>query len=112
MGPNIEYATQNPSGPIELRIYPGADGSFNYYEDENDNYNYEKGQHTVIPITWSDADHTLTLGARIGSYPGMPQEMTFHIVRARPGHGTGGKVETEFDHTVVYRGAEARTKIE
>ncbi|HZY39782.1 MAG TPA: TIM-barrel domain-containing protein, partial [Mucilaginibacter sp.] len=28
MGPNVEYATQNPSVPIELRIYPGADGSF------------------------------------------------------------------------------------
>ena len=29
--------------PIELRVYPGADGAFTFYEDEGDNYNYEKG---------------------------------------------------------------------
>jgi alpha-D-xyloside xylohydrolase len=112
LGPEEQYAGEKVDGPIELRIYPGANGSFNLYQDEGDTYNYEKGQHAVIPITWSDADHMLTLGARIGSYPGMPQEMTFQIVRARPGHGIGGTVETEFAHTVVYRGSEARIKIE
>lgn len=112
LGPEEQYAGEKVDGPIELRIYPGANGSFNLYQDEGDTYNYEKGQHAVIPITWSDADHTLTFGPRIGSYPGMPQEMTFHIVRARPGHGIGGRVETEFDHTVVYRGSEARIKMD
>ncbi len=42
MGPAIQYATEN-NDPIEIRIYPGADGIFALYEDQNDNYNYEKG---------------------------------------------------------------------
>ena len=49
MGPEIEYAAQNPGGPIELRIYRGADGQFDLYEDAGDGYDYEKGQHSVIP---------------------------------------------------------------
>ena len=39
-----------PADPIELRVYPGADGSFTLYEDENDNYNYEKGVYATIPL--------------------------------------------------------------
>ena len=54
MGPQIEYATQDPAGPIELRIYRGADGKFDLYEDAGDGYEYEKGQHSVIPIRWDD----------------------------------------------------------
>ena len=44
-----------PADPIELRIYPGADGDFNLYEDEGDSYRYEKGAHAIIPIHWDDA---------------------------------------------------------
>src|SRR5277367_83039 len=38
MGPDVEYAAEKPADPIELRIFPGASGSFTLYEDENDNY--------------------------------------------------------------------------
>ena len=54
MGPDIEYATQNPGGAIELRIYPGANGEFKFYEDENDNYNYEKGKSSTFIFKWND----------------------------------------------------------
>ena len=43
IGPDEEWSTEKPADPIELRIYRGADGDFTLYEDENDNYNYEKG---------------------------------------------------------------------
>jgi alpha-D-xyloside xylohydrolase len=48
MGPFIRYITEKPANPIELRIYPGADASFTSYEDEDDNYNYEKGYYATI----------------------------------------------------------------
>ncbi len=31
LGPEIEYADEKPAGPIELRIFRGADGSFDLY---------------------------------------------------------------------------------
>jgi alpha-D-xyloside xylohydrolase len=71
MGPEIEYAAQDPGSSIELRIYRGADGAFNLYDDAGDSYEYEHGQHAVIPTLWNDSAGVLTIGAREGSYPGM-----------------------------------------
>jgi hypothetical protein len=68
MGPFIQYSTEKPADPIELRIYPGADGSFTLYEDENDNYDYEKGVYaTTIAFHWDDAKRQLTIDARKGT---------------------------------------------
>jgi alpha-D-xyloside xylohydrolase len=80
LGPDVEYATEKPADPIELRVYRGADGSFTLYEDENDNYNYEKGVHATIPIRWDEASQTLTIGDRAGSFPGMLATRTFRVV--------------------------------
>src|SRR5450432_2331244 len=59
LGPEEEYSNQKPADPIELRVYPGADGSFTLYEDENDNYNYEQGVYSTIVIHWDDAKQQL-----------------------------------------------------
>jgi alpha-D-xyloside xylohydrolase len=104
MGPEIEYADEKPAGPIELRIYTGADGEFELYSDEGDNYDYEKGAHAVIPIHWSEANRTLTIGDRVGSYPGMPAEIRFDVVWVSAGHGNGEQVEVRPDRSVEYKG--------
>jgi alpha-D-xyloside xylohydrolase len=104
MGPLVEYATQKPADPIELRIYRGADGDFTLYEDENDNYNYEKGAYATIPIHWDDAKTTLTLGQRKGQFPGMLESRSFRIVIVRAGHGTGYEPVAQPDKTVQYSG--------
>ena len=80
MGPFLQYSSEKPADPIELRIYPGANGYFTLYEDEGDNYNYEKGKYATIPISWNDAKHTLEIGKRAGDFPGMLKERTFNIV--------------------------------
>jgi len=105
MGPEIEYAGEKPDAPIELRMYSGADGHFDLYEDQGDTYNYEKGERAVIPIDWNDTTHTLAIGARSGSYPGMPVQRTFNIIFVRENHGAGGAITPEPDRSVVYTGA-------
>ena len=64
MGPFLQYSTEKPADPIELRIYPGAAGNFTLYEDENDNYDYEKGVYSTIGFHWDDARRLLTIDAR------------------------------------------------
>jgi len=110
LGPPEQYADEKVNGPIELRIYPGANGNFTLYQDEGDNYNYETGHHATIPITWSQSDNTLTIGARTGIYAGMPNEITFNIVWVKPNHGVGGAIEPRADNTLIYRGSEIKTK--
>jgi alpha-D-xyloside xylohydrolase len=105
LGPEEEWADQQPNGPIELRVYPGADGTFTLYNDEGDNYDYEKGAHSTTALAWSDATRTLTIAARQGTYPNMPPQTTFHVVLARPNHGIGEATTDAADRTVTYNGS-------
>jgi len=106
IGPEIEYTTQKPEDPIELRVYPGADGEFTLYEDENDTYNYEKGVFATIPIRWDDAAGKLTIGDRTGKFPGMLERRTFRIVFVRSAHGAGMASTPEADNVVQYSGSQ------
>ena len=78
-GPDIQYAEEQPDAPIELRIFPGQDGSFEYYEDEGDNYNYEQGLYALTPIQWLDKERQLIFAERRGSYPGMQEQREFVV---------------------------------
>jgi alpha-D-xyloside xylohydrolase len=104
LGPDIEYATEKPADPIEIRVYRGANGSFTLYEDENDNYNYEKGVHATIPFTWDEFAHMLRIGDRTGSFPGMLESRTFRVVFVRENHGVGSNLTPTPDKTVTYSG--------
>ncbi|HZQ20988.1 MAG TPA: DUF5110 domain-containing protein [Terriglobales bacterium] len=106
LGPEIEYTDQKPAGPIEIRIYRGADGEFNLYQDEGDTYDYEKGSHSVIPLRWSEANKTLTIGKRQGEFSGMPKNMEFNITWVSSGHGKGESSETNLNRIVRYTGEE------
>ena len=104
MGPFLQYATEKPADPLEIRIYPGADGTFVLYEDENNNYNYEKGVFSTISFRWNDANHQLTIDTRKGKFPGMPEKRTFMIVLVNKNKGTGTGITENPDKTVQYSG--------
>ena len=80
LGPEMQYVGEKAWDNLEMRVYPGANGSFTLYEDEGDNYNYEKGAYATITFQWNDKARTLTIGERKGSYPGMLQKRQFTIV--------------------------------
>jgi alpha-D-xyloside xylohydrolase len=104
MGPFIQYAEEKTNGDIELRVYTGSDGSFSLYEDENDNFNYEKGVYSTIPIQWNESKQTLTIGKRVGSFPGMLEKRMLHVVWVRDGHGSGLDPEGKPDKIISYDG--------
>ncbi len=80
MGPVMQYVGEKKWDNLELHVYPGADAAFTLYEDEGDNYNYEKGVYATIPITWKERTRTLTIGERKGSYPGMLEQRSLTII--------------------------------
>jgi alpha-D-xyloside xylohydrolase len=104
MGPYLQYSGECPGAPWILRIYPGADGSFDIYEDEGDGYGYESGADAWTPIRWDDAMRTLTLEERQGDYPGMVQERAYRIVVVRENHGIGVEQEVVVEETIQYKG--------
>lgn len=111
MGPFLQYATEKQADPIELRIYPGADGQFVIYEDENDTYNYLEGKYATFQFTWSDARKTLNVSDRKGDFPGMQKERTINIVLVKENQGNGIDVCPKPDKTIRYDGKKQEIKL-
>jgi alpha-D-xyloside xylohydrolase len=88
MGPVVQYATERPEAPYEVRVYPGADGKFTVYEDDNETYDYEKGRYATYDLTWNDANKSLTVSARKGTYPGLVRTRKLNIVLVGPANAT------------------------
>ena len=80
LGPEIQWSDEKPADVIDLYIYQGADGSFTLYEDENVNYNYEKGLYSMIEFDYDDDNRLLSIGERRGEFPGMLEERVFNVV--------------------------------
>lgn len=104
MGKFIQYTGENVQDTLELRIYKGADGSFELYEDENDNYNYEKGAYSTILFRWNDSKRSLTIDERKGSFPGMLMQRKFKIIVVKQDAGSGIGISDKFDKIVTYIG--------
>ena len=80
VGPEMEWSDQKKPELIDLYVYAGKDGSYTLYEDEGTNYNYEKGKYAIFDFLYDDAQKTLTIGARKGSFDGMLQKRRFNVV--------------------------------
>lgn len=103
MGPIVQYATEKPDAPLEIRVYPGADGRFTIYEDDNETYAYERGQSARYDLHWNDAKRTLSIGARQGSFPGMIRRRQLNIVIVDPANATA-IAPARADRSVAYDG--------
>lgn len=109
-GPNVQYAAEKNWDKLEIRIYRGANGTFTLYEDEKDNYNYEKGIFSTITFNWNDKAKTLTIADRKGIFPGMLKTRTFNFVIVDAKNGVGNKACISFTKTISYNGKSKSVK--
>ena len=87
-GPAIQHVGEQPDGPIVLHVFTGADGSFSLYEDDGTSPAYKQGKFARVPLRWDEASATLTIGARQGSYDGMPAKRAISVRFYTPGKAT------------------------
>ncbi len=102
-GPEVQYSSEKPWDDLEIRVYPGANGEFSFYEDEGDNYNYEKGKFSIIQFSWDETTHTLTIAPRKGDFNGMLVKRKFRVVLVGAGSGVGN-LPMKPTKTVEYNG--------
>lgn len=69
------YEAQRP-GEAALEIYGGADGSFLYYLDSGNGYEYQNGKYAAIRLVWEEASRELRIHGAEGEYP---HPAVFHI---------------------------------
>jgi len=109
-GPKVQYAEEKKWDDLDIFVYPGADAEFVLYEDENNNYNYEKGAFSTIKMKWNDKSRTLTIGASHGEFPGMLKKRNFKITLL----GEGKSIRSSLgkpDQLIVYQGQEINVKM-
>jgi len=111
-GPEIQFTDEKPADPIRLFVYTGRNGSFTLYEDENTNYNYEKGLFTLIPFSYNEKNKELTIGTRQGKFPGMLEKRTFEIKWISKEKTLPMDFLSAPDITVVYNGTQQTIKME
>jgi alpha-D-xyloside xylohydrolase len=103
MGKFMQYTSEKPMDTLEMRIYPGADGQFNLYNDEGNNYNYEKGKYSVIPFKWNEQQQTLTIDKQQGDYKGALKRRVLNIGWVNESNGTGIEMSSQAK-TIIYTG--------
>lgn len=103
-GPELQYTAEKAADTITLNVYAGADATFELYEDEGTNYNYEKGAFAIIPIKYSEATKTVTIGERTGTFNGMLQKRTFRINIITPAKAMALDVSAGAGKEVNYEG--------
>lgn len=105
MGDIVQH-TKEAQINLTVYVYAGKDGSFNLYEDEETNYNYQNGKCANIPFTYNDAERTLTIGQRKGDFTGMIKERKMNIVFVSPHSSSGIDQKPERTHEYTYDGKE------
>jgi len=110
-GPEMEWCDEKPADLINLYVYTGQDGEFELYEDENTNYNYEKGKYATINFCYDESTRTLIIGQRHGDFDGMLKERRFNVVTVSPGKAQTLDLESPKGKMVKYKGKEIKVKL-
>jgi alpha-D-xyloside xylohydrolase len=110
-GPELQYSDEKPADPITLFIYGGKSASFTLYEDENLNYNYEKGAFATIAFDYDENARTITIGKRSGNFNGMLKKRTIKIKLINRNKPAGMNFELTPDKTVAYSGKRIVVKL-
>jgi alpha-D-xyloside xylohydrolase len=92
MGPEVQHSGEQLDAPWELRVYPGADGAFQLYEDENHGYGYEQGKYATVQLRYDEDSHQLHVDAREGTFPGLNPVRVYQVVWVDQGQGIGSGV--------------------
>jgi len=105
-GPEVQYCDEKPADLINLYVYAGRNGQFQLYEDEDVNYNYEKGKYLTIDINYDDASRTLTIGQQNGKFQGSLKQRRFNIVYVTKDRPAALNLENPHGVMVDYKGSE------
>ena len=110
-GPAMEWCDEKPAELINLYVYEGQDGSFQLYEDEGTNYNYEKGKYATIEIAYNDADKTVSFGKRNGAFKGMLKNRRFNVVLVKKDQPRDLNLDNPEGKMVQYSGKAVSVKL-
>jgi hypothetical protein len=106
----VQNQQQQPLTQLTPTVGAGANGSFALYQDSGEGAGYRSGQSSSTPITWNDANRTLTVGASTGTYPGAATARAYTLRLTNTVAPTAVSVDgTQLPETAWSYNANART---
>jgi alpha-glucosidase (family GH31 glycosyl hydrolase) len=91
IGPVRQYTGEASDEQITLRVYPGKDGRFTWYDDDGISYAHEHGDFMRAECAWNDEARTLTITRDAAG--NMPLPRTIRVELA--GSNENRKIEME-----------------
>jgi alpha-D-xyloside xylohydrolase len=104
--------TTKPQTDLTVFVYAGKNGTFTLYEDENVNYNYEKGIFSTIKFSFNNKNKTISIGERKGNFAGIVKERNFHFILVQPKNPVGIDTRLQELNTIHYTGAKISQVLE
>jgi alpha-glucosidase len=65
MQPVVQNTSEIPAGPLELRVYPGADCQGSLYQDDGHSFGYQSGEFLRVQYSCSSTPETLSVSSHI-----------------------------------------------
>lgn len=114
--PLVQSTSEKPAGPIELHVYPGQGCSGTLYDDDGHSMAFARGQFLRQSITCQgqgDRLHSLTIGARDGSYSPWWKEIriVIHGDKTYRAHHNGKELGPDGSDGFVIRASSRVTRI-
>ena len=78
-GPVKQYVDEPSDAPMELTVYPGADATSSWYDDDGRTFDYRKGEWMRVLMSWNDRTRRLSLRLAPNSKMSAPAERKFVV---------------------------------
>lgn len=99
MEEKLDYANEVVDTPLLVKVFPGADGKFTYYEDDGESFGYEEGRYNLISMNWDDSSKELVIAATSNKIAGG---ITGRNIRVICGDGAVEVVYTGEELKIVF----------
>ena len=95
----VEYVAADDNKKMDIVVYTGNNATFELYEDDNETYNYENGEYSVIKISWDENKKELLFSSPTGNMKPKHKERMFNIAIITPNQdGTVNKFFKEITY--------------
>jgi alpha-D-xyloside xylohydrolase len=81
LGPPVQYASEATDEPYTIMIFPGKDANYELYFDDNESYDYEEGNYSLIALSYKEKEGILELSSIHDEFVDFEKnEMTFSVL--------------------------------
>lgn len=83
IGPITQYVSTEPKKDFEeltLKVYGGADGAYELYEDDGISMGYQRGESTITRLTWNDSQNKLLAEGHSTQFAGHCRNVRVEVI--------------------------------